>query len=150
MSIKDLGEKIKFLRHKVSDSVNLGESADRYYIAAVILLVGFSSFGLGRLSVLSDNVEPVSIEENGQVLSSNTLDNTDQVSLNQTASVAESIPAVLSVGGKVVASKNGTKYYFPWCGGVSKIAETNKVWFNSEAEAKAKGYGPAANCKGLK
>jgi hypothetical protein len=70
--------------------------------------------------------------------------------LTQTASVVSSIETKIEPGGKLVASKNGTKYYFPWCAAASKIAEGNKVWFNSEAEARAKGLQPAANCKGLK
>jgi len=64
------------------------------------------------------------------------------------AGVKSSDSAPLAAGGKLMGSRNGTKYYFPWCG--SNIAEKNKIWFNSEAEAKAKGYEPAANCKGLK
>ena len=78
---------------------------------------------------------------------------------NQSASVASSVKGQMSIakgsdsaplaaGGKLMGSRNGTKYYFPWCG--SNIAEKNKIWFNSEEEAKAKGYEPAANCKGLK
>lgn len=49
----------------------------------------------------------------------------------------------------VVASKNGTKYYFPSCAGADRITEANKVWFVSAAAAAAAGYTPAANCKGF-
>ncbi|HEY0010394.1 MAG TPA: Ada metal-binding domain-containing protein [Candidatus Paceibacterota bacterium] len=52
-------------------------------------------------------------------------------------------------GGKLVASKTGTKYYLPWCGTAKRIKEENKVWFASKAEAEAAGYEPAKNCKGL-
>jgi hypothetical protein len=58
-------------------------------------------------------------------------------------------PTTLTAGGEVVASKNGTKYFFPWCGGAKLIKEENKVWFASANAAKAAGYAPAANCKGL-
>ena len=149
MSIEDLTSKIKGWRFKAINADFLEVSADKYYTAAIILLVGFSSFGLGRLSTVSEGGEPVIIEKNDQSLSTKVETNPIPGSV-QSASVAQSIPAVLPSGGKLVASKNGTKYYFPWCGGVSKIAETNKVWFNSVDEARAKGYEPAANCKGLK
>lgn len=59
------------------------------------------------------------------------------------------VGAALPEGGEVVASKSGTKYYFPWCGTAKRIKEENKVWFASRAEAEAAGYEPAANCKGL-
>lgn len=51
--------------------------------------------------------------------------------------------------GKYVASKSGSKYYLPDCSGVKRIKEENKVWFDTVDEAKAEGYEPAKNCKGL-
>ncbi len=52
--------------------------------------------------------------------------------------------------GQLVAAKTGAKYFFPWCSGVARISEANKVWFNSVEEAHKAGYAPASNCKGLK
>lgn len=52
--------------------------------------------------------------------------------------------------GSIIASKNGSKYHFPWCVGAARIKESNKIWFSSEKEAKSAGYTPAKNCKGLK
>ncbi len=51
--------------------------------------------------------------------------------------------------GGYVASKNGTKYHFPWCGSAKQIKEENKIWFKTKAEAEAAGYTPASNCKGI-
>ncbi len=61
----------------------------------------------------------------------------------------ETSPLVASTTGQLVASKNGTKYYLPWCAGVDRISDANKVWFNSVESAKVQGYSPASNCKGL-
>jgi hypothetical protein len=58
-----------------------------------------------------------------------------------------SVPAATS--GTYMASKNGTKYYLPTCGGVKRIKTENIVWFQTKAEAEAAGYAPAANCPGL-
>jgi len=69
--------------------------------------------------------------------------------IEQMAAVGEAIGETKSVG-MYVASKNGTKYHFPWCSGAKSISEVNKIWFNSVEEARASGYAPAANCKGLK
>lgn len=49
----------------------------------------------------------------------------------------------------VVGSKNGSKYHLPDCPGAKNIAEKNKRYFKSVAEAKIAGYSPAANCKKL-
>lgn len=48
--------------------------------------------------------------------------------------------------GAVAASKNGTKYYFPWCTGILRISDANKVWFTSAASARTAGYTLGANC----
>ena len=63
--------------------------------------------------------------------------------------VSTPIRAEVPQGGQYVASRNGTRYYFPWCGGAKNIKEENKVWFSTKEEAEAKGYTPAVNCKGL-
>lgn len=69
---------------------------------------------------------------------------------SQQASAAAAIaPDSMPAGGEVVASKSGTKYYFPWCGTVKRIKEENKVWFPNREAAEAAGYEPAANCKGM-
>jgi len=51
---------------------------------------------------------------------------------------------------KFVASKNGKFYYYPWCPGVERIKEENKIYFNSKQEAEKAGYKPAKNCFNLK
>ncbi len=49
--------------------------------------------------------------------------------------------------GSVVASANGTRYYFPWCSGVSRIREENKIWFQTEQDAQNAGYTKATSCQ---
>ena len=124
-------------------------------IVAIIVLVGISGFGLGRLSILETNREPVHIlEPNGveaphQV--SAVMEGSNSIKHKaQTASVKNSIPNnEVSSSGEVVASKNGTKYHLPWCSGAKRINEANKITFASKAEAEKAGYTPAANCPGL-
>ena len=52
-----------------------------------------------------------------------------------------------SATGAYVASRNGAKYYPLGCGGVSRIKEENKVFFDTKASAEAAGYTPAQGCK---
>lgn len=121
------------------------------YTILIIILVGFGSFGLGRLSAREENRMPVRIvTSEGQ---------TAGTSGDLPASVAQAAPPArgaplttqrLSPNGLIVASKSGTKYYFPWCAGVKRIAEANKTWFSSEQEAQAAGLELAANCKGTR
>lgn len=47
--------------------------------------------------------------------------------------------------GKYVASETGNRYHIPKCDWAKKIKKTNQVWFDTEEEAKNKGYKPD-NC----
>lgn len=111
------------------------------YLVLIIFLVGFGSFGLGRLSIGEDVREPVRIEY--RALSDVSVEKTD------TSSASAEVLGAASAGGKYVGSKNGSKFHFPWCGSAKRIKEENKIWFASIEEAKQAGYSPAANCPGL-
>jgi len=119
----NLSEKIKKIKYINND----------VFIVAVILFVGLISFGLGRLSVISENKIPVSVEKLAGAVVNTQL----------------STPSVDSEEKLFVVSKNGTKYHYPWCSGAQRINEENKIWFDTKEEAEKAGYTPAANCKGL-
>ncbi len=107
---------------------NLAEDLiDGWGIVLIVFLVAMGSFGLGRLSVLEAVKGPVSITQ------APTIANTRG----------------MNIGGLIVASRTGSAYYFPWCAGVAKILPQNQIWFASEEKARAAGYSPAKNCKGL-
>lgn len=98
-----------------------------YGIAVLILLVGLASFGLGRLSA-QEETRPA-------------------VSIGQASAGTE--PRAIPLGGQFVASRTGTVYYYPWCGGAQNIKPENQRWFTTEKSAQAAGLKPAKNCKGL-
>lgn len=107
-------------------------------VALLFVVVTFLAFGLGRLSALHESIPPVAFV--GTVLDAGGGGN---VPAPQPTMASAQLP------GSVVASKKGTKYHFPWCPGATTMNEANKIWFGSEAEARAAGYTPASNCKGL-
>lgn len=135
MSIYETGNKIKGFLDKITSSLS-----NEIFVILMIVLIGFAGFGLGRLSVYEDKKPAISIENvknNGMTANvSGALENKQNKAQN--------------ISGVVVASKNGTKYHYPWCSGAKSINEANKVYFNSIEEAKKAGYTPASNCKGLK
>lgn len=49
---------------------------------------------------------------------------------------------------EVFASKSGKKYYYPWCGGLNRVKEENRITFFSKEEAEATGLEKAKNCQG--
>lgn len=75
-----------------------------------------------------------------------TTKNTSEASVSKAVQEQVVVP---KEGGGYVASKSGTRYYLPWCSGVSRIKEENKVWFSTKEEAEARGLTPAKNCEGM-
>ncbi len=113
-----------------------------WLLPGVLILVGLTAFGLGRLSVMG---------EEGPRLLIRLPDGTTQTAAAYAATppVAAAPASAPAKSGAFVASKSGTKYYLPECSGVSRIKEENKVWFATVGEAQAAGYTAAANCPGL-
>ncbi len=111
-----------------------------FFTLLVLILGGLLFFGLGRLSALQKDYSPVSIVKS-QTKASQTI---------KTPSITTSPEPGSGESGEVIGSKNGSKYYLPWCGALSRIKPENRVVFASAALARAKGYTPAANCKGTK
>lgn len=137
-SIKDIKEKIK--GYWSSGSV----WSDDLFLLAIIILVAFFSFGLGRLSALKEAKTPLQIEN-----IPNGTQQTTQTKNPQTTQVATALTSEIPQNATYVASKTGKKYHYPWCAGAQRISEENRVYFKSKEEAEAQGYTPASNCKGL-
>jgi len=121
----------------------LGKIPTDALIVLVVLLGSILSFGLGIMA----GKDMASREGNGLWIEQRPLEAAVLEAPEGLikAEAAEPIPE----GGQYVASKNGEAYYLPWCGGVSRINDENKVWFASKEEAEAKGYRPAKTCKGI-
>lgn len=135
MSIEHKETKIKSPEGNVVQHGS-AENPQDYFILILIILVAFASFGLGRLSTIKKQEDmPIVFERSlpaAALGAQNTLSETPQTQ-----------------SGSLVASKNGTKYHFPWCSGAQRIKKENEIWFDSSESARKAGYTPAANCKGL-
>ena len=161
MNIHDFLYKVKELK----DSHNTRE----IYTICLILVVGFGSFGLGRLSKLEEGKTSIRIEQASAAVLSTTPSSLrggaesappapegragrqgSPELLPKPSSFKEEGVTPLASGGQVVASKSGGKYHFPWCSGAQRISGANKIYFSSIEEARKAGYTPASNCKGLK
>lgn len=119
-----------------------------YFVPVIIILVAIIGFCLGRVSGLQEKREPV------RILDLNNSPSNPSLILRERSSDQTSSGEIKGVSTdsaeQVVASKNGTKYHYPWCTGAKQISEQNKVTFSSIDEAKKAGYSPASNCKGLR
>ena len=125
-----------------------------YLTAAAVILAATGGFGLGVLEGRAEGADAgISVSTLATTSPSFVKGAPAAAAAAELAAPAASIPAsapaVLPAGGQYVASKSGSKYYLPWCGGAKLIKDENKVWFATKADAEAAGYAPASNCKGL-
>ena len=134
---------IKEIRQKIKRFLRFIEQKDIFTIL-LIILIAFGSFGLGRMSKIEESKIPIKIQQMEQTA---TIIQAQNSQINGSNSPNE--PFVPKNDKKYVASKNGSKYHFPWCSGAKRMKESNKVWFITIDEAKKAGYTPAGNCKGL-
>lgn len=145
MSIRDITEKIKGFTQIRAPRLRV--LPDDLFLGLIIILVAFGAFGLGRLSKIEGAKTPIRIENEPEV----TADTFGSLAGNEKGSVGTTQTASIigATTGQLVASKSGKKYYYPWCGGVQKIKEENRIYFASKTEAEARGYTPSSTCKGL-
>jgi hypothetical protein len=118
--------------------------AQPYVVPLIIILVGLTAFGLGRLSAMGG--------EGSGVVVRMPLPQTQAATVQSAAAVDAASRHTAAMGEdtqQFVASKSGSKYYLPSCPGAARIKQENRVYFASAAEARAAGYTPAANCPGL-
>ena len=119
-----------------------------WWTVSVVILVAIIAFSWGKYSNIKSGREPVKVlypsTSSGQAPQATSSD------ISKTSPKTTQAAAVITSSGTVVGSKNSTKYHYPWCAGAKQIAPQNLITFNSIEEARAKGYTPAANCKGLK
>lgn len=109
---------------------------DSTFYGLLVVLVALTAYGLGKHTVAT--VEPVNTQA--------------QIIMVEEAksAVPETLPTGADNSIQLVASKNGSKYHYLWCPGAKQMKEENKLYFASAEAARAAGYTPAANCKGLR
>lgn len=122
-----------------SGHIEHSSSLKKFFLALVIVLVAFLSFGIGRLSVEGKR-EPVKILSQEVGSKNQEVGNT-----NQTAAVINTIQGSTLNEGEVYASSKGTKYYYSYC--KSTVSDKNKVIFSTAKMAESAGYTLSTTCK---
>jgi len=112
-------------------------------IAIGFVLVAVISFGIGYLTAPGQTKNPIVIEE-PQNFSASAGDVLVNI-VEDTENAPEPTIKNGSEKGLFVASKNGTKYYWPWSSWAKRIKPENEVWFKSEADAQTAGYSKSAD-----
>lgn len=124
------------LINKIKRKVSIDTSMIMYL--CIIVGVGISSFGLGRLSI-NDQTTKASLMQ-GVINSKQSL-SAEPIDLklgSQDSSVKVK---------RYVASKNGKLYYSLDCSGAKRIKPENQIFFSTNEEAEKSGFSLSSNCK---
>ena len=147
MSIHDWTSKIKSYTEESPGKVHA------FYTLILLVIVASIFFALGRLAALEEKHSPLTISKS--VTPQDTRSQTSAaieafIPTSETASTTLQTSTETAQNGEVIGSKSGKKYYYPWCGTLKRVKLQNQIHFGSIDLARAAGYVPAANCKGLK
>lgn len=132
MSITDLINKIKGNKH-FSDFT--------YLYLFIVVFVGISAFGLGRLSVPKEVKSSISYTKEQPILSLSS----SKPPVNKITSQEDKTTNILSEK-RYLASKNGKLYYTVGCSASKRIAEKNIIWFSTSTQAELAGYKLSPSC----
>jgi len=105
------------------------------FVVLLIVTMSVSAFCLGILHEREKHVPAITFTNSLTALTPIT---------PQSAQMA--VAQTVKTNGRIMASKNGKRYYFSWCTGAEKIAVKNRIYFTTEAEAQSRGLTIAKGC----
>ncbi len=160
MSIPNITEKIKPLTES--------RKGRDVLLIVIISLASIGSFLLGRASVsqspshnivvkfdpneiakkgIGDSALPSPASSGVGSVSPSSMSGSALTGAQNALSGASDASSAQSQTGTIVASKRGSKYYFTWCSGAKSLSESNKIYFQTEAQAQIAGYSRSTSCK---
>ena len=124
---------IRYFRQKIN---TMGGYLERRDVAIIIVLISLAvtSFSIGYYAGTHKNAPVITMRDNSCIPP------VTEASIKEGEKLAQGDRTI-------VASKSGTKYYYVWCSGASRIAAKNKIYFNTKEEAENKGYTKASGCE---
>ncbi len=134
---------IGYIVNKIKSFASSTEARD-LYVVLLIILVGVGSFGLGRLSKISQNKEPIKITYDANLAGAAGEQTPQQAGIR--SDKKEPLAAEISGSHSFVASKRGKKYYDIDCEAAKSLKEENKIYFDTEEQAQKAGYSASSSC----
>lgn len=138
--------------HDILDKIKGTRAIDKVTIMYLLLVVGVgtSAFGLGRLSVdTKPSTGSLRLQEQTATASlSGIEEHYTSKNVSQSSRLTTSVSSSTSSTSKnFVASKHGKLYYPKACKGANRIKPENEVWFSTATDAEKAGYTSAPSCK---
>lgn len=117
---------------------------DQILSLIALILVGISSYWIGSIVQKESELAEIMIIYPTEIA----FTTRPSVAPSQTATSAETSNQPISKA-KLIASKNGSRYYYSHCSGINRIKPENRIYFDTPEQAEAQGLSLAANCQKL-
>lgn len=147
MSINDYIEKIKYF---------IGTEKGKDILTVIIvILVGLSSFGLGRMSkntsVADLSSTHLTMPANALMGQESAINGLNEANIGSkrvlsTIKSTQKDTDISAKSGNFFASKRGHKYYTNGCTSGNNLKEENKIYFQTKEEAERAGYTLSSSC----
>lgn len=109
------------------------------------ILIGVSAYFIGKIQTLESRSNTIQVVYPDAIaIKKDNINIPNQVD----ASINTTIETKLQTG-KIIASKNGKRYYYESCNGINRIKPENRIYFDTKEQAEAKGLTLASGCKTL-
>jgi uncharacterized protein YpmB len=111
------------------------------------ILIGGSAYFIGKIQNSESQSNAIQIVYPDAIAVTKNIINTPNQ--DQVEASINSVIETKSQIGKIIASKNGKRYYYESCTGVNRIKPENRIYFDTKEQAEAKGLTLASGCKAL-
>jgi uncharacterized protein YpmB len=109
------------------------------------ILIGGSAYFIGKIQTLESRSNTIQVVYPDAIaIKTDAINTPNQVVASINGAVETNSPI-----GKIIASKNGKRYYYESCSGINRIKPENRIYFDTKEQAEAKGLTLASGCKAL-
>jgi hypothetical protein len=116
-----------------------------------VLFIAGSAYLIGKMQANNSKVSEIQIvyPDAVAIKNSNSIEESSYTKPATNTQASENKTNTQKSQSQIVASKNGKRYYYSNCSGVKRIKPENLIYFDTKAQAEAKGLTLASGCKEL-
>jgi|694.fasta_scaffold01520_23 hypothetical protein len=112
------------------------------------ILIGGSAYLIGNINALESNLSEIQVVYPDSIaIKSDT--KIEEIKSNKDIIIPTDNKTSTISTGKIIASKNGKRYYYQNCAGINRIKLENRIYFETKEQAELKGLTLASGCKEL-
>ena len=119
------------------------KQSEGLFLIMSAILIGGSGYLIGNINAIESNLSDIQVVYPDAIA----IKTDTQIQGVQENQPTDNLSTIST--GKIVASKNGKRYYYPNCNGLNRIKAENRIYFETKEQAESKGLTLASGCQAL-